>query len=142
MFNETLGKYNSCRLKSIRVREEIIKMEHQVNERIKIIRGKETDYKDAVECQLNLENYKFVIDNRITELQNRKQGVVEGIKDKEGELEILFNELMASTRTNENKQLEVAKMEHAMKSLENSTHKSEIQIFFGIKRLGAYQRFL
>lgn len=39
-----------------------MKIEHQLNERVKIISNKETAFKDASEYQTNLQNYKAVID--------------------------------------------------------------------------------
>ena len=117
-------------------------MQHQLNERIGIIRHKEESYKEATEDQMNLENYKSLIDDRIIGLQQNKKSMIEVISEKDEELETLFNELIGATEKNDKKEFEIDKLEGYKEHLEGNAKRSEIQIFFGMKRLKSYQEFI
>lgn len=52
---------------------------------------------------MNLENYKSLIDDKITGLQSNKKSMIEIIHEKDLELEVLFNELIGATDRNDKK---------------------------------------
>ncbi len=56
-----------------------------------MIEFKEKSCKEALEEQKNLENFKYIQDSRLEELQNDKDNTIQLIKDKEGELGKMFD---------------------------------------------------
>jgi len=114
-------------------------MQHQLLERLQVIDSKEETCKAAKEEQINLENFRFMLDEKIKNLQVQKQDLTDKINMKEKNLKNMFNELIKETQQNETK-YQTLKIQNAeIKVLENAIKKAEVEIYFNTNKLNSYQ---
>ena len=78
-------------------------MEHQLLERLQVFDSKEETCKSAKDEQINLENFRYMLDQKIKSLQTEKTELLDKINNKETNLKKMFNELIKESGENEKK---------------------------------------
>ncbi|KRX00640.1 WD40-repeat-containing domain [Pseudocohnilembus persalinus] len=141
-FDELFKKHNEIRLENLKNDEHILKSQHQLLERLQVIDSKEETCKSAKDEQINLENFRYMLDQKIKSLQSEKQNLLEKINSKEVNLKSMFNELIKESNQNETKYQKLKKLNAEIKVLENSIKKSEVEIYFNTNKLTTFQNKL
>lgn len=111
-------------------------------ERLQVIEFKEEACREGREYQRNLENFKYVLDDKIGGLQKDKQRILANIHDKEQELEKMFTELIEESTRNEQREHEIAQLTGTLAVCENEVKRGELRIVFNLNRLTTLQRRL
>lgn len=67
-FETLFNQHNNIRSNNIKNDEDILKMHHQLLERLQVIDSKEETCKAAKDEQINLENFRYMLDQKIKAL--------------------------------------------------------------------------
>lgn len=108
-------------------------------ERLQVIESKEETCKAARDEQINLENFRYMLDQKIKMLQNEKTQILAKIAEKEKNLKNMFNELIKEANQNENKYQEFKRQNVELNILEESVKKSDLSIFLNSNILNSYR---
>ncbi|CAK83220.1 unnamed protein product (macronuclear) [Paramecium tetraurelia] len=141
-FNELFDEHNKIRLENLKNDDDILKMQHQLLERLQVIDSKEETCKAAKDEQINLENFRYMLDQKIKSLQNDKQLLLDKITDKEYKLRVMFKELIDESNKNEMKYQQLVQLRGQLDVIETQIKKTEIQIFLNANKLKNYESTL
>lgn len=78
----------------------ILKMQEQLLEREKVIINKECDLKQTVDVQKSLENFRYILDRKISNFISEKNRIMNKIREKEEAIRKLFAELIQQNEFN------------------------------------------
>lgn len=78
----------------------ILKMQEQLLEREKVIINKECDLKTTVDVQKSLENFRYILDRKISNFIAEKNRVMDKIREKEEAIRRVFAELAQQNELN------------------------------------------
>jgi hypothetical protein len=84
-------QHNDIRFENLKSDEEILKMQHQLLERLQVIESKEETCKNARYEQTTLENFRYMLDSKIQSLEEKKAEMIEKIRNRESDLKNMFN---------------------------------------------------
>ncbi|EAR86922.2 WD domain, G-beta repeat protein (macronuclear) [Tetrahymena thermophila SB210] len=140
--DEQLKRHNEIRMENLKNDQDILKMQHQLLERLQVIDSKEETCKQAKDEQINLENFRYMLNQKKKSLQNEKGNLLDKITNKEKNLKNMFNELIKESNQNEQKYQDLKKLNAEIKVLENSIKKCEVEIFFNTNKLTSFQNQL
>jgi cilia- and flagella-associated protein 57 len=114
-------------------------IKHQLVERLQVIESKEETCKAARDEQINLENFRYMLDQKIKMLQNEKTQILAKIAEKEKNLKNMFNELIKEANQNEHKYQDYKRQNVELKILEESVKKSDLSVFLNSNILNSYR---
>ena len=128
--NDLLAENNSVKELYLRINADIQKMEEQLIEREEVILSKEETCKSAKDEQLNLENFRYLLDQKIKMLSSDKHDTLQRIDRQERQLKETFQELIKESNKNDDKHEESKKKDNAIKVLQLELKKLDFEIFF------------
>jgi hypothetical protein len=141
-FEEKFKDHNNIRFENLKNDQDILKMQHQLLERLQVIDSKEETCKNARYEQATLENFRYILDSKIESLEERKKLMMQKIEEKENDLKRMLSELVKESEGNENKYRELTGMNSKIKVLEQELRQSEAEISNNNKYLGYIQNEL
>lgn len=71
-FEKLFKEHNDIRFENLKSDEDILKMQHQLLERLQVIESKEETCKNARYEQTTLENFRYMLDSKIQSLEEKK----------------------------------------------------------------------
>jgi hypothetical protein len=80
--------------KKVKICISLLKKQEQLLEREQVVFSKDETIKNARDEQINLENFRFMLDQKIKSLTANKQTLIEEIDSREKILRDMFNELI------------------------------------------------
>lgn len=105
-----------------------MKMQHQLLERLQVIESKEETCKNARYEQTTLENFRYMLDNKIQSLEEKKAEMISKIRSRETDLKNMFNELIKESEENEKKSFELKQLNTQISVLEKEIKSAEEEI--------------
>jgi chromosome segregation ATPase len=103
-------------------------MQHQLLERLQVIESKEETCKNARYEQTTLENFRYMLDNKIQSLEEKKAEMISKIRSRETDLKNMFNELIKESEENEKKSFELKQLNTQISVLEKEIKSAEEEI--------------
>lgn len=103
-------------------------MQHQLLERLQVIESKEETCKNARYEQTTLENFRYMLDNKIQSLEEKKAEMIAKIRSRETDLKNMFNELIKESEENEKKSFELKQLNTQISVLEKEIKSAEEEI--------------
>eukprot|EP01017_Pseudomicrothorax_dubius_P042406 TRINITY_DN6918_c0_g1_i1.p1 TRINITY_DN6918_c0_g1~~TRINITY_DN6918_c0_g1_i1.p1 ORF type:complete len:185 (-),score=69.21 TRINITY_DN6918_c0_g1_i1:90-644(-) len=110
------------------------KMQEQLLEREEVIFSKEEACKGARDEQINLENFRYMLDQKIKSLMTDKDGMLKKIEEKERILKDMFGELIKESSTNDRLFQESKKVSAKILVLQRTFDMLGMEIFFWINK--------
>lgn len=128
--NDLVATHNALKEAYIRINADIQKMEEQLIEREEVILSKEETCKAAKDEQLNLENFRYLLDQKIKTLSSDKHELLQQIDRQERHLKETFQELVKESNKNDDKNEVSKELENAIKVMQFELKKVDFDIFF------------
>ena len=86
--------------KKVKLYLSLLKMQEQLLEKEQVILNKEDTIKSSLEIQKSIENFRYILEDKIKNFQNEKKRMMKKIKNKEHDLSNLFSELLEQSKFN------------------------------------------
>jgi hypothetical protein len=115
-------------------------MQHQLLERLQVIDLKEEAWRSAKEYKVTLENFRYLLDQKIRELQEQKEELIQKINLKEENLGKMFGELVKESAENEAKERKIRSLRNQIAVLENEGRQCELTIFHNMNSLSGLRK--
>jgi len=103
-------------------------MQEQLLEREDVIISKEETCKAARDEQINLENFRYLLDQKIKTLTSEKGVILDRIGEQERILKDTFQELIRESNKNDGKNEEIRKQENQIKVMSSELKKQDLEI--------------
>lgn len=100
-FNLLMDQHTEIIALEVKNNEAMTKQQLQLMERVQVIESKDETCREARDEQINLENFRYLLDQKIKMLQNEKTQILEKLKEKELNLKQMFQELIKETDKND-----------------------------------------
>jgi hypothetical protein len=134
--DEVIARNNKLKEENITHMAALLKMQEQLLEREEVILSKEETCKAARDEQINLENFRYLLDQKIKTLTNEKEAMLERISTQERLLKDTFQELIEESNKNDDKHEEIKKKETKIRVLHGEVKKVDLAIILLRHRLG------
>lgn len=120
----------------------LLKMQEQLLEREQVVFSKDETIKNAKDEEINLENFRFMLDQKIKSLTSNKQKLVKEIDSREKILRDMFNELIKQSHSNNSIYLEIKTKLRKLDILNAQKKNTELKIYFWNSKIKEYHRKL
>jgi len=120
----------------------LLKKQEQLLEREQVVFSKDETIRNARDEQINLENFRFMLDQKIKSLTSNKTALVKEIDDREKILREMFNELIRQSQLNSGSYLAIETQLKKMDILQEQKKNVELKIYFWNSKMKEYHRAL
>lgn len=116
--------------KKVKICISLLKKQEQLLEREQVVFSKDETIKNARDEQINLENFRFMLDQKIKSLTANKQTLIEEIDSREKILRDMFNELIRQSQMNNSTARTIQDKAKKIEILEAQKKNVELQIYY------------
>ena len=120
----------------------LLKKQEQLLEREQVVFSKDETIKQAKDEQVNLENFRFMLDQKIKSLTANKKTLVEEIEAREKILRDMFNELVRQSQLNSKTYLKIKEKLKRLDILQAQKKNTELRIYYWNTKMKEYHRHL
>lgn len=120
----------------------LLKKQEQLLEREQVVFSKDETIRNARDEQINLENFRFMLDQKIKSLTSNKSKLVEEIDKLEKILRDMFNELIRQSQMNSTCYMSIDSLLKKLEIMNEQKKGSELQIYFWNTKMKEYHRKL
>lgn len=139
-FEEEFIENTRLQEKKVRIVVNLLKIQEQLLEREQVVFSKDETIKMARDEQINLENFQFMLDQKIKSLKANKSKLNEEIDSKEKILRDMFNELIKQSQANNSLNKDIKDRRQKMQILEEHMRKIDLNIYYWAVKIKDYHR--
>jgi hypothetical protein len=126
--------------KKVKTVVDLLKIQEQLLEREQVVFSKDETIKMARDEQINLENFRFMLDQKIKSLTMNKGTLVAEIDSREKILRDMFNELIEQSQENNKLYQEIKGSLSKQEILSEQKKNIELKIYYWSMRIKEYHR--
>lgn len=126
--------------KKVKIVVDLLKIQEQLLEREQVVFSKDETIKMARDEQINLENFQFMLDQKIKSLKSNKSKLNEEIDSREKILRDMFNELIKQSQTNNLLNKDIKDRVRKMQILEEQMKNMDLRIYYWSVKIKDYHR--
>jgi hypothetical protein len=130
-------KYQENKVKIV---VDLLKIQEQLLEREQVVFSKDETIKMARDEQINLENFQFMLDQKIKSLKSNKAKLNEEIDSREKILRDMFNELIKQSQTNNLLNKDIKDRIQKIQILNDQMKNIDLRIYFWSVKIKDYHR--
>lgn len=119
---------------------ELLKLQEQLLEREQVVFSKEETIKAAKDEEINLENFKYMLEQKISSLTSEKEQLVSEIESREKVLRDMFSELIKQSKTNTELSDKIKKLQKGLEIMEKIKKQTELKIYIWNNKIINYTR--
>lgn len=139
-FEEEFIENTKLQEKKVRIVVNLLKIQEQLLEREQVVFSKDETIKMARDEQINLENFQFMLDQKIKSLKANKSKLNEEIDSKEKILRDMFNELIKQSQANNSLNKDIKDRLQKMQILGEHMRKIDLNIYYWSVKIKDYHR--
>ncbi|EGR28426.1 WD repeat protein [Ichthyophthirius multifiliis] len=121
-------KHEQLKVENIKNDQNILKLQHQLLERLQVIDYKDENCKNAKDEQINLENFRYMLKQKETKLQIQKGNLQEKVKNKHNLAKNMLQELLQESKKNEKFKIELKKINNDVFFVEKNIISNEEKV--------------
>lgn len=139
-FEEEFIENTKLQEQKVKIVVDLLKIQEQLLEREQVVFSKDETIKMARDEQINLENFQFMLDQKIKSLKSNKSKLNEEIDSKEKILRDMFNELIKQSQANNSLNKQIKDKLQSMQILENQMKDVDLTIYYWALKIKDYHR--
>jgi hypothetical protein len=126
--------------RKVKIVVDLLKIQEQLLEREQVVFSKDETIKMARDEQINLENFQFMLDQKIKSLKSNKSKLNEEIDSREKILRDMFNELIKQSQTNNLLNKDIKDRMQKIGILNEQMKNIDLRIYFWAVKIKDYHR--
>jgi hypothetical protein len=139
-FEEEFIQNTKLQEEKVKIVVDLLKIQEQLLEREQVVFSKDETIKMARDEQINLENFQFLLKQKIKSLQENKKDLDVEIDAREKILRDMFNELIKQSQINSHHYNEIKDKMQKLRILEEQKKNIELRIYYWAVRIKDYHR--
>lgn len=140
LFEQEFIKNTKLQEEKVKIVVDLLKIQEQLLEREQVVFSKDETIKLARDEQINLENFQFMLDQKIKSLKAEKAELDEEIDAREKILRDMFNELIKQSQLNTGLYHKIKDRVQKIQILNEQRKNVELKIYYWSARIKDYHR--